>query len=255
MAKLYEIIDLLNKNIPFDIKEEWDNVGLIIGDRNKEINKILIALDCTYDVLLEAIKIDADLIITHHPLIFGGIKNIDFNTPLGIKIRELIRSEIDLISLHTNFDKVENGTSDTLSKILGLKNIQNLTDDEFSLGKIGETDPVSLKAFISFVKEKLNLDFVKYIGNDEKVIKKVAVVSGSGCEFYIDAKQQGADLLITSEIKHHIGIEAMESDIALIDAGHFETENVALKTLKNMLEELVPDTRLSQDYTKLFKRG
>lgn len=252
MPKLKEIIDILELAVPAYIKEEWDNIGLIIGDREAEIKKVIVALDCTESVVLEAVSKNADLIITHHPLIFEAVKNIDFNTSLGNKIKKLIINNINLVSLHTNFDKVVGGTSDTVSKFLELSDIKNLTDDEFSLGKIGNINSLTLEEFALKVKDKLNLKSLKYIGDNSKIINKVAVVSGSGADFLYEAKKMGADCLVTSEVKHHIGIDALENDIAIIDAGHFETENVAMKTFCEILKDLPIDVSLSESYTHLF---
>ena len=253
MTKLKEITDILEINVPSFLKEEWDNVGLIIGNTDKEIKKIILALDCTENVVKEAISKNADLIITHHPLIFESIKNIDYNTSLGRKIKLLVSNDISLVSLHTNFDKINGGTSDTVAKLLGLCEIKNLTCDEFSLGKIGNINTVSLEEFAKNVKEKLNLKSLKYIGDNEKKINSVAVVSGSGADFLYDAKKMGADCLVTSEVKHHIAIDAYENDIAIIDVGHFETENVAMKTFCEILKDLPVEILISETYTELFK--
>ena len=252
MPKLKEIIDILELTVPAYLKEEWDNIGLIIGDREAEIKKVIVALDCTESVILEAVSKNADLIITHHPLIFEAVKNIDFNTSLGNKIKKLITNNINLVSLHTNFDKVVGGTSDTVSEFLELSDMKNLTDDEFSLGKIGNINSLTLEEFALKVKDKLNLKSLKYIGDNSKIINKVAVVSGSGADFLYEAKKMGADCLVTSEVKHHIAIDALENDIAIIDAGHFETENIAMKTFCEILKDLPIDVSLSESYTHLF---
>ncbi len=252
MFKLKDIIDIIEDKVPSSLKEEWDNVGLIIGDKETEIKKVILALDCTESVVSEAIDKKADLIITHHPLIFEGIKNIDFKTSLGNKIKLLIKNDINLVSLHTNFDKITGGTSDTVAKTLGLCDIKNLTDDEFSLGKVGNINSMSLEEFCLTVKDKLNLKSLKYIGDNKKTINKVAVVSGSGADFLFDAIKKGADCLVTSEVKHHIAIDAMENDIAVIDAGHFETENVAMKTFVHILKDLPIEIIMSKTYTRLF---
>lgn len=253
MAKLKEITDVLEIKVPSFLKEEWDNVGLIIGNGDNEIKKVILALDCTESVVKEAINKNARLIITHHPLIFEGIKNIDFNTSLGRKIKLLISNDISLVSLHTNFDKINGGTSDTVARILGLTDLKNIDDNEFSLGKVGNIDTVTLEEFAKTVKEKLNLKSLKYIGDNEKKINSVAVVSGSGADFLYDAKKMGADCLVTAEVKHHIAIDAYENDIAVIDAGHFETENVAMKTFCEILKDLPVEVLISETYTELFK--
>ena len=252
MPALYEIYNAFEIKIPSSIKEGWDNVGLIVGDLNCEINGAIVALDCTMNVIDEAISKNANLIITHHPFIFDGVKNIDFSSPFGKKLEKLIKNNINVLSLHTNFDKASMGTGDILSNTLGLTNIKNLTEDEFSLGKVGEISPCTLKELLNLVKDKLNLSSVKYVGNDDAIVKKVALVPGSGSEFYIDAYKNNADVFITAEVKHHIGIECMELGMAIVDAGHFETENISLITLKEIAEKFVK-TEISESYKKLFK--
>ncbi len=252
MFKIKEIKALIEENIPLLLQEKWDNSGLIIGCEDSVVNKILIALDVTDRVIEEAINLKANLIISHHPVIFDGTKNIDYSTPLGNKIRKLVKNDINVLSYHTNFDKAKGGTTDTICTLLGLSNVKNLNDEEFSFGKIGITNPVTLKEFILVLKEKLKLKNVKYIGNENKIIGTVAVVSGSGSEFYKDAYDNGADVFVTAEVKHHIGIECMEMGLAVIDAGHFETEYSAMETIYELLKDKL-EVSVTKEYTELFK--
>ena len=252
MSKLRKIYDILEREFPSNLKEEWDNVGLMVGDLDCEISKVLVALDCTMDVIDEAISIGANLIITHHPFIFSPLFSIDYSLNIGKKIKKITDNNINVLSYHTNFDKAKCGTAYALAKILDLFNIKNLSDAEFSLGRIGEIAPCSLEDFLNEVKIKLNIPNLKYIGDEEKIISKVAVIPGSGSDFYKEAIECGADAVVTSEVKHHIAIECMECGIAIIDAGHFETENIALYEIESLLSCEV-ETVISKKYTKLFK--
>lgn len=255
MPDLKTYLSTLCEYAPLHIKEEWDNVGLMCGDEKSEIKGIIISLDLTLSVIDEAIENECNLIITHHPLIFGGIDVIDYNTPMGKKIKKLIKNDINVISMHTNLDKAKGGVNDTLCEKLGLSDIKNLTDEDFSIGRAGVLEKeTTLKDFVLSVKEKLGTKGIKYVGNDERKIKKVAVVSGSGSEFYMDAIKCGADVFITSEIKHHIAIDTLERDFAIIDAGHFETENIITEKIKYYLSEKY-DVKIltSQSYNELFK--
>ncbi len=252
MLKLKEIREIIEGNMPLSIQENWDNSGLIVGNEDAVISKVLISLDVTDCVIDEAVNTGANLIISHHPLIFDGIKNIDYSTPLGNRIRKLIKNDINVLSYHTNFDKVSGGTTDTICRLLNLKNVTNISSEEFSFCKIGEVSSVPLKEFISFLKNSLNLGNIKYVGCDNKLINKVAVVSGAGSEFYKDAYDFGADVFVTSEVKHHIAIDCMELGMAIIDAGHFETEKPAMESLYKLLQDKI-EVFLTKEYNELFK--
>lgn len=252
MLKLKEIKKIIEEYIPDYLQEAWDNSGMIIGDENAEIEKALITLDVTDSVIEEAVKTGSNLIISHHPVIFDGLKIVDYGTPIGNRIRKLIANNINVLSYHTNFDKVKGGTTDSVCSLLELKNIKNLTDEEYSFGKIGEISPMPLYECIAMVKDNLGLKSVKYCGNENDIIRKIAIVSGSGSEFYIDAFKSGADLFITAEVKHHIAIDCMDLNMAIADAGHFETENLAMNNIYKILEKKI-EVSITKEYTELFK--
>ena len=252
MLKLKEIKKIIEEYIPDCLQESWDNSGMIIGDENAEIEKVLVTLDVTDGVIDEAIKTGSNLIISHHPVIFDDLKILDYGTPIGNRIRKLITNNINVLSYHTNFDKVKDGTTDSVCSLLELKHIKNLTDEEYSFGKIGEIDPMPLNECVAMIKAKLGLKCVKYCGNESGIIRKIAVVSGSGSEFYYDAFKREADLFITAEVKHHIAIDCMDLNMAIVDAGHFETENLAMKNIYKILEDKI-EVSLTMEYTELFK--
>lgn len=252
MLKLKEIKKIIEEKIPLSLQESWDNSGLIIGDENSKINKVIVTLDVTDSVIAEAIRENAELIISHHPVIFDGLRTIDYGTPSGNRIRKLIKNDINVLSYHTNFDKAEDGTTDTVCKKIDLKNVENIDSDEFAFCKMGEITPIPLKEFIAFLKNKLNLKSVKYTGEDDKMIKRVAVASGAGSSFYTMALLKNADVFITGEVKHHVAIDCMDAGMAVIDAGHFETENCSLKTIYDMLKDKV-EVNITKEYNELFK--
>lgn len=238
-----DIIKHMDSLAPEELALEWDNVGLIVGDSKSQVNTILIALDITDEVIEEAINLKAELIITHHPLIFKSIKNINNKTPLGRKILKLINNGIAVYSSHTNLDITNNGTNDTLFKLLNLQDKQPLMELEkegYSLGRVGTLDkPVTLKDFSVFVKESLKLTSIRYTGNDEKVIRKVGLCTGASSDYNIfkKAKEKGCDLYITGDIKFHEAQTAMEMDLCLIDATHYASEVIITHSLKEYLTD------------------
>ena len=157
--------------------------------------------------------------------------------------------------MHTNLDKADGGVNDVLIKKIGGINIEKLNEEEYSLGRIADLkEETTLLEFVEKVKEQLNVCGIKYIGDDDKKIKRIAVVSGSGSEFYIDGVKNNADVFITSEVKHHIALEVKELDFAIIDAGHFETENIILNEIYEKLNVKTDcEIIISKCLTEVFK--
>ncbi len=241
------IINLIESIAPVDLKESFDNVGLLIGSDDVEVTKVLLALDITDDVVEEAIKEKCNLIISHHPVIFKGIKNINNHTNLGRKILKLIKNDIAIYSAHTNLDSCSVGTNDVLFNLLELKNksvlIENEDYKDCGLGRVGETrSTVTLKEFIEYTKNKLNITNIVYSEDNnglDKPINKVGLCTGSASNFdYINrAKEMGCDVYITGDLNFHNAQLAKELDIALIDGTHYKTEVIVLKSLKEYLEK------------------
>ena len=220
-VKCKDIIRKMNDLAQENLAEEWDNVGLLIGDPEEEINTVLVALDAVPEVIDEAIKLKADLIITHHPLIFKAIKSITRDKPLGESIYNLIQNNIGLYSAHTNLDIAYGGTNDTLAKLLELENISLLEeifeveDGKYGMGRIGTLKkPLKLKDYALFVKERLSLPSVRLVGDINKIINKVAITTGSGISYLKSAIMKKADLFITGDIKFHDAQEALKYVLA-----------------------------------------
>ncbi|MBS7360312.1 MAG: Nif3-like dinuclear metal center hexameric protein, partial [Oscillospiraceae bacterium] len=209
--KIKEIYDYLDRIAPFSTAAEWDNTGLSVGSLENDVKKIYIALDVTSDSLKEAVSFGADLFLTHHPLIFNPVNLIE----RGSLIYKAVESGITFISAHSNLDIASGGVSDTLGDLCGIKNLHTSNVDGFL--KIGEIDPCSAQDFAFKVKSVLGgkVSFT----NPEKLIKNVAVCSGSGGDFTALAKEEGADALLTGEAKHHEYLLSKELDISLIVAG------------------------------------
>lgn len=336
--KCQTIAGMMDKLAPRKLAQDWDNVGLIIGNQSKDVSKVLVALDATIDVVEEAINKKADMIITHHPVIFKPIKNIRTDSPLGHILVELIKHDIPLYVAHTNFDITNNGMNDILCNILGIYNeevlevtytegykkivvyvpqgyeeivknamcnvgagfignysnctfqtqgigsfkpleganpfigeigkiektqeirIETIVPQkilnkvinamlkvhpyeevaydvypvengviEYGLGRIGYIKGTTLKELSEQVKSKLKVPNLRVVGDLKKTINKVAVCGGSGASLIPKAAFCGADVLITGDIGYHDAVDAKHLGLSLIDAGHFGTENIAVK--------------------------
>lgn len=242
-VKCDKIINKLEELAPPRLAESWDNVGLLVGDSNMPINKILVSLDATSDVVDEAIDNEVDMIVTHHPMIFKGIKHVNTSTVIGRKLIKLIKNDICVYSAHTNLDSASEGLSVLLANRLRLSNGDILEPNKnFDIlgcgtGRIGYLEEMTLEQLSYYVKDNLDLQSVRVIGDLQKKIKKVAVSPGSSMEFAETAYKNGADVYITGDIKYHDAIDYKEKGMALIDAGHFGTENIVLSMFEQYIKE------------------
>ncbi|GMQ62714.1 Nif3-like dinuclear metal center hexameric protein [Vallitalea maricola] len=243
-VKCIEIISKMKELAPPKLAESWDNVGLLVGDSNMRVEKILISLDATKDVVDEAISNEVDMILTHHPIIFKGVKHINTSTVIGRKLIKLIKNDICVYSAHTNLDSASEGLSVLLADKLKLNDSDILEPnnnfdvlDLCGTGRIGYLEEMTLEELSHYVKDKLNLERVRVIGNLDKRIKKVAVSPGSSMEFAETAYKNGADVYITGDIKYHDAMDYQEKGMALIDAGHFGTENIVLPMFEQYIKK------------------
>ena len=234
--KIKEVYDFLDFVAPFETSAEWDNCGLSVGSLNNDFSKILVALDVTDEVIDEALKIGAELVITHHPLIFNPVSQIESESLLY----KAVKSGITFISSHNCLDKAIGGVNDCLARKVGIKNIQHETIDEFL--KVGEIEPCTVKEFAQKVKNTLG-GAVAFADNG-KVISRVAFCSGGGGDLINAAAIIGADALLTGEAKHHEYLESKHLGVALITAGHYETEVVVCDYLKDLLVKQFDNTEV-----------
>lgn len=232
----------------------WDNSGSQI-ELKEETGAVVLAMDVTDKVVDKALEMDAKLIISHHPMFFTGSKNIVEGTYLGDKIIRLIKNNISVLSYHTSMDIAEDGVNDTLFEKLYLKNKSVLTyEEDKPMGLIGEFErKLPLKDLDKFLKDILQVSKIKYYGREEKSIKKVAILGGSGSDFISQAKEAGVDAYITSDIKYHDGQRAYEDDLILIDVGHFFSERIILPKIKKKLEENFKDLNFYIQETSSFE--
>lgn len=242
MKKVKEIIEVMETLAPTFLKEDFDNVGLMVGDREKEVKKVLLALDCTLKVVEEAKENNVDLIITHHPLIFRRPNNITTDTIQGRKIIELIKNDISLYSSHTNLDSAKSGLNDSIPKLLGYDSSEilevNKRDEKAGLGRIVTLDkPTTLDEIVDNVKKALNINNLRVVKGKEEV-NKIAIINGSGQDFIGKAVSKGADCIITGDTTYHFASDYKEMGINIIDAGHFASEQIVFfNVMKNIIDK------------------
>lgn len=237
MITVKMISDYIDKIAPYSTKNDWDNCGVLVGDNEKEIKKVAFCLDLTSETLLESKNFGADLIITHHPIIFKAQKSF----LKGNMAYELASNGISAISAHTCFDCAKDGVNDVLCEILGIKNPEGVPSEECQvpMARIGEIEEMSSLDFAKKVSEKLGT--VCRVVDCENIIKKVAVCGGAGMDFLDDVIKMGADAYVTGDISHHGMLDAKEKGITLIGAGHFETENPAMGRLMGLIKKEFPE--------------
>ncbi len=243
---LEEILNIIEENYPKTLAYSWDNVGMLAGSKKKEIKKVLLTLDVTPTVVDEAIDWGADLIISHHPLIFDGIKSFSEESSKVNMYVKIIRNNLAVYSAHTNMDRAERGINQRLSEIFGLKNTEIL-EDETGLGRIGDMEKTTLFEFAKTVKEKLNTPMVRVSGNPDSKISKVAIGSGGCSDLYPLAISKGADVLLTADLKYHTAIDAYFDGISIIDAGHYPTEIIVMDMFYDLLKNTGLEIRKSKN--------
>ena len=236
-----DIFSLIEEFAPGDIQESWDNSGLSIGDPDMEVDSVLLALDCTPEVIDEAISTGAGMVITHHPLIFKGIKRISTDTTLERMVTKIIKNDLIVYSAHTNIDKVISGVSGIMARKLHLVNIRILQQDncgDYGLGVIGNLEaPLGFSQILKIVKESFNLDVVKCSKPLDIPIQRVALCGGSGSSLAEMAKGCGAQLLITADVSYHNFF--CENNFMIMDIGHYESEIGVLELIKDILTKKI----------------
>lgn len=226
------------------LAESWDNCGFQICFADNEVKRILVALEVTDKVIEEALNFNVNMIISHHPLLFNGIKTIDNKNIIGNHIIKLIQQEISVYSCHTNFDKMEKGNNDYFGELLGFSDIKQVEGDKSGFcrkGKLKEImNPKSLSHHMAETLE-IDLNNIRIAGNVEKEIKTCAWCTGAGSEFIDTAFADGCDCYITGDLKYHEVQEAEMLDRCIIDVGHYGTEKIFVPDMAYLLRKIMPE--------------
>lgn len=252
--KLRTLIGELESIFHPDSAESWDNVGLIVGNDQRDVNKIVVSLDFTKEVIDYAVENECELIITHHPAIFDGLKNITSYNLHGKKILKVIENKIAVYSIHTNADMALHGLNDYIMNKLEFKGNMTIKDyteyetynvvkDKIETHKKGYTrlftlkNKMKLKTLSKHIKEKLGIEYVRYVGRDDKEIKTIGLITGGGASFIGNAKDE-IDVFLTGDLRYHEALDSFEEDFALVDIGHYESEYLFCDMMKEILEHI-----------------
>ena len=247
--KCREVIAKLEELSPQKYAADWDNVGLLIGTREREITHVYVALDATEEVIENAISCGADMILTHHPMIFSPLKKITEDDFVARRVIRLIKNDICLYAMHTNFDVM--GMADTCADQLGLKKcsvLETTYEDELSkegFGRVGKLPRImSLRECVMLVKEAFSVDHVTVYGDLDEIVEVAAICPGSGKSMAGQALSANADVYITGDIGHHDGIDLMAQGLYVIDAGHFGIEKIFVPTIAEYLRRELPSVNI-----------
>jgi len=256
-----DVSDVIEAAVPSGLQESWDNSGLLIGFEDSAVSKILTCLELNMDVVKEAQEIGADMVITHHPVIFTGIRSICDGNYQGRMITELIRAGISVYSCHTPFDKVKGGNNDIIMEKFGLVSVKNLAGDdvepakgmmkkmdEADIGRIGRfKEPVKFSQVIEMAASKLEMSIrqLRAVGSLDREITTVGVCTGAGSDLLDMAAAAGCDMFITGDVKYHEAQHARELGICVLDAGHYDTEKFFGEAMKELLENKLKDVEIN----------
>lgn len=232
MTTVKNIYDYINSIAPFDTQEKWDNSGHLVGEFRKAVTTVVMSLDVTKEVVEFAREVGAQLILSHHPVIFSPLKRLDSDSVVYM----LASSGIACISAHTNLDRADGGINTNLAELLGLRDCSML-DCGCVVGHLEAV--MSMDDFAEYVSDMLDTAGIRYTDTD-KLISKVAV-GGGNCEEFLDEALEKADCFVTGDMKYHTMLDAQQQGRAVISAGHFETENKPFLMLKSKLGHIFSD--------------
>lgn len=245
IIKVKDISAVIEAFAPKGLQESYDNAGLQVGDPEMETTAALLCLDITEDVFREALERHCNLIISHHPLLFKGLKEVTGHTATERIVINAIRNNIAIYSAHTNLDSAWEGVSHEIAHILGVHNLSVLEpqagNPEIGLGVVGNIQPLPKLEFLRKIKEAFNVKCLRYSSQSPQlVVRKVAVCGGSGASLIPEAIEAKADIIITSDVKYH-DFTTYGLDIIIADIGHYESEVCTKKIFSRIIREKYPD--------------
>lgn len=243
--KIRDIVEKLEEIYPYQMAMDWDNPGLQVGRMEHPVRCVVLALDATDAVIERCVRENADMLITHHPLLMGGIRQVNERSMAGRRILAMAEHGISHFAIHTNYDTVKMGS--LAGKILGLSETEILevtgsTDQgPYGIGEAGNLpQEMTAEACCMLVKERFHLDGVRLFGDKEKMVRRVAISPGSGKSMIKPALALGVDLLITGDIGHHDGIDAVDQGMLVADAGHYGIEHIFIRQMGEWMRESYP---------------
>lgn len=248
------IIKKLEQIFPTSAAESWDNVGFLLGRREKEITTIFIALDATDEVIDEAIESGADMILTHHPLVFSPLQRVNTDDFISSRVVRILQNDICYYAMHTNFDVL--AMAEAAAEELGLEETQILSKTtvvkrsdgeelEAGIGKTGRIHQVmSLREYAEYVKEVFRLEYVNVYGDLEMPVEVVAICPGSGKSVIHDVEEKKVDVFVTGDVDHHMGIDFCAQGIGVIDAGHYGIEKIFVPYMKDYIKQEEPSIQI-----------
>ncbi len=253
--KTEEIIVRLRKEYPEELAVEWDNPGLQVGRMERPTKKVMVALDATDDVIAQCIEWGAQLLVTHHPLMLSGIRQVNGNSMTGRRILALVENGISHYAMHTNYDIAK--MADLAAKALQLRKTEVLeptgvSDDgvAYGIGCCGELPKkMTAEQCCESVKQAFGLTSVRLFGRKDQIVKKIAVCPGSGKGMAAHALSLGAQLLVTGDIGHHDGLDAVDQGLLMIDAGHYGIEHIFTAQMAGFLREQFPQLQVKEART------
>ena len=245
MATVKDFYDFLDRKAPFRTQMDFDNAGFLVGRGDRQVDKVLVSLDITEEVVAEAAKLGCQLIVSHHPVIFFPAKSVTDATPDGRILLSLVEHNIAAVCAHTNLDAVWGGVNDALARKLGLTSVEPLKQDgvdasgrPYGIGRVGNTAgvPMYAPAFAAFVKETLGANGVRFV-DARRPVRRVAVGGGACADMLKDALALGCDTFVTADVKYNGFLDAKALGVNLIDAGHYPTEQVVVPVLAKWLAD------------------
>lgn len=248
MAEVREIYQALDHWAPFSIQMDFDNAGFLVGRGDRDVKRLLVALDVTEEVAEEAAELGCQLVVAHHPVIFQPVRSVTDADPTGRTLLRLAERGVAAICAHTNLDAVQGGVNDCLAQALGLRDLEQLHQEgvlpngtPWGIGRVGAAHQAGLSAaaYAAYVKGRLNAASVRYVDGG-KPVSRVAVGGGSCGSMLEDALRAGCDTFVTADVKYDVFLSAKASGINLMDAGHYATENVVCPKLADFLQERFP---------------